>query len=98
MLIEQKATIIIRSSANSQAVIPRLYVGELIWFKNEVFSRSSEIDSQPGGIASSQLIPGLHKRLQMRALIYKKNITASARGPIKGSATIAKSRISRLKF
>jgi hypothetical protein len=51
---------------------------------------SPGIDSQPGGIDSSELIPGLHKRLQIRALIYKKNITDNERGPIKGSATANK--------
>jgi hypothetical protein len=52
--------------------------------------RSPGIDSQPCGIDSSELIPGLHKRLQIRALIYKKNITDNERGPIKGSANANK--------
>jgi hypothetical protein len=53
------------------------------------FLRTPGIDSQPGGIDSSELIPGLHS-LQIRALIYKKNITDNERGPIKVSATANK--------
>jgi hypothetical protein len=32
--------------------------------------RSPEIDFQPGGIDFSESIPGLHKRLQIRAQLY----------------------------
>ncbi len=43
------------------------------------FLRSPGIDSQPGGIDSSGSIPGLHKRLQIRAqiiLLGQKNNSA----------------------
>ncbi len=39
--------------------------------------RSPGIDSQPGGIDSLESIPGLLKRLQIRALIYKVGVNMS---------------------
>jgi hypothetical protein len=42
---------------------------QLLFHVDEKFALSPGIDSQPGGFDSSESIPGLHKRLQIWALV-----------------------------